>query len=193
MKLWITRHGQTDYNKMNKIQGLVDAPLNETGIMQAKKARALIGGIRFDRVYSSPLIRALDTASIIGEVDKDKIITDKRILETDFGKYELCDCTKMGIAMTLYWSFPEIFPAPESVETVASMIKRTSDFLKELEQKDLENVLIVCHGGIIRPICGYLEDRKSGIKWRPRPKNCEVRVYESKGGMHRFIESYAGS
>jgi alpha-ribazole phosphatase/probable phosphoglycerate mutase len=68
------------------------------------------------------------------------------------------------------------------------MIDRTSSFLKELEQKDYENVLVACHGGIIRPIRGYLENRKSGVIWRPRPKNCEIFVYESKDGKHRLLE-----
>ena len=53
-----------------------------------------------------------------------------------------------------------------------------------------ENVLIVCHGGIIRSLCGYLEDRKNGIKWRPKPNNCEIRVYESNRGKHTFIETF---
>ena len=63
-------------------------------------------------------------------------------------------------------------------------------FLKELEKKNYENVLIVCHGGIIRSLCGYLEDRKNGIKWRPKPNNCEIRVYESNRGKHTFIETF---
>ena len=49
------------------------------------------------------------------------------------------------------------------------MVKRSQSFLKELEKQNYENVLIVCHGGIIRSLCGYLEDRKNGIKWRPKP------------------------
>ena len=100
MKIWVTRHGQTDYNKMKKMQGLFDAPLNQTGIKQAEAAGALIGGIKFDRVYSSPLKRALDTASIIGRTAREDIIKDERIIETDFGKYELCGYSKLGPAMT---------------------------------------------------------------------------------------------
>ena len=44
-------------------------------------------------------------------------------------------------------------------------------------------------GGIIRALRGYLEERKNGIKWRPKPKNCEIRVYEYKNGRHKFLES----
>ena len=48
MKIWLTRHGQTNYNKQKLMQGLTDEPLNETGILQAKQAREKIGDIHFD-------------------------------------------------------------------------------------------------------------------------------------------------
>ena len=114
MKIWITRHGQTKYNKMKLMQGRT--------------------------------------------------------------------------RMSLYWALPEVFPAPPTVETVASMVQRSREFLQELEQKDYENVLVSCHGGIIRALTGYMMDRKNGICWRPKPHNCEIRVFESVDGKHRRIE-----
>lgn len=188
MKIYVTRHGQTDYNKTRKMQGRTDVPLNKVGIEQAKKRRESIGDVKFDAVYSSPLSRAVQTAQIIGNVSRDQIITDERIIEAGFGKYELRSYYNVGLPMMSYWSFPEIFPAPKGVETVKQMIERTSSFLRELEQKDYETVLVACHGGIIRPIRGYLEDRENGIVWRPRPLNCEIFVYESINGKHRLIE-----
>ena len=187
MKIWITRHGQTNLNKAYLMQGLTDEPLNETGILQAKEARERIGEIRFDAVYASPLQRALLTASIIGGVEEEAVITDPRIIEADFGPYERRKYWMIGPAMTLYWALPEFFPAPAGVETVNSLRSRSSDFLKELEQKDFENVLVACHGGIMRALCGYLADRKNGICWRPKPHNCEIRVFESEGGRHRYL------
>ncbi len=188
MKIWITRHGQTNLNLKHLMQGLTDEPLNETGIRQAREARAKIGDVTFDAVYASPLQRAVVTASIIGNVPEDEVIRDPRIIETDFGKYEQAKYTGMGPAMSLYWALPEIFPAPATVETIASMRARSSEFLKEVETKDYENVLIACHGGIMRALCGYMMDRKNGIYWRPKPHNCEIRVFESTGGVHRHLE-----
>ncbi len=187
MRIWLTRHGQTNLNKKKLMQGLTDEPLNETGIAQAKAAREKIGSVTFDAVYASPLDRAIHTASIIGGVDRKDVIIDERIIETDFGKYELSKYYLMGPAMTLFWALPEVIPAPKTVETIPSMVKRSSEFLKELEQKGYEDVLVTCHGGIIRALCGYMEDRKTGIKWRPKPHNCEIRVYESLNGKHRYL------
>ena len=188
MKIYLTRHGQTDYNKKRMMQGRSDIPLNEVGIAQATERRKQLGDIKFDAVYSSPLIRAVKTASIIGNVSEDEIITDERIIEADFGKYELKNYYGTGIPMMAYWTLPEIFPAPKGVETIKQMRERTASFIEDLEKKDYENVLVACHGGIIRPIRGYLENKKSGIIWRPRPKNCEIFVYETIGGKHRLIE-----
>lgn len=170
------------------MQGRSDIPLNDTGISQAKAAREKIGDIRFDAVYSSPLIRAVRTAQIIGGVPESEIIRDERIIEADFGKYEQKSYYGCGPAMSLYWMFPELFPAPKGVETTGQMIQRTASFMKELEEKDYENVLIACHGGIIRFIRGYLEGAKSGYVWRPRPKNCEIRVYESMAGEYILVD-----
>lgn len=190
MNIWITRHGQTNLNKAKLMQGLTDEPLNDTGREQATKARALIGDMHFDAVYASPLDRAIETASIIGDVKKEEVIIDKRIIEVDFGKYEAKSYFKMGPKMTLYWALPEVFHAPKTVESISSMVKRSSDFLSDLEATGYENVLIVCHGGIIRALCGYLENRKNKIKWRPKPHNCEIRVYSATEGKHEFIKSY---
>ena len=188
MIIYLTRHGQTNLNKARLMQGLTDEPLNETGLAQARAMREKIGEVHFDAVYASPLNRAVMTGAIIGGVDPSEVITDPRIIEADFGVYEKKKYFSLGPAMTLYWTLPEIFPAPKSVETTASLRERSSSFLRELEEKNYGTVLIACHGGIMRALSGYLEDRKNGLAWRPKPHNCEVRVYEAKDGRHRTVE-----
>ena len=187
MKIYVTRHGQTDYNKRELMQGRTDIPLNEEGKAQARATREKVADVKFDAVYASPLIRTVQTASIIGDIDPSEIIKDERIIEADFGRYEGVNYYRVSLPMQAYWSFPEFFPAPSGVETVKNMIERTRSFITELEQKDYENVLVVCHGGIIRPIRGYFEDVKRGYIWRPRPKNCEIFVYETINGKHRLV------
>ena len=189
MKIWITRHGQTNLNRAHLMQGRTDEPLNSTGISQAQAMRSLLlaeyGGLRFDAVFSSPLKRAVETASIIGGIPAEEVRIDSRLIETDFGIYEKRKYYLMGPAMTLYWALPELFPAPASFETIASMVSRSRSFLSELGTYPYENVLLACHGGILRALCGCLEDRPNGIRWRPKAGNCEVRIYESPDGGHK--------
>lgn len=169
------------------MQGHTDEPLNETGVEQAHAMREMIGDIHFDAVYASPLQRAVRTASILGNVPGSEVIIDPRVIEVAFGKYELRQYEKQGIWMTAFWLLPEVFPAPPTVETIPQMKERTTAFLQELEQKDYENVLVGCHGGIMRVLCGYLKDSPTGLMWRPRPENCEIRVFDG----HRMVNHYA--
>ena len=178
MHIYLTRHGQTDLNKEHLMQGLTDAPLNDTGREQAKEAGKQVKGVTFDAVFASPLDRAIETASIIGHCNREDVLVDKRIIEVDFGRYEMKKYYLLGLRMSLYWALPEIFKAPRSVESIESMVNRSSEFLRELSEKNYNNVLIVCHGGIIRALSGYFENAKHGIKWRPKPHNCEIREYD---------------
>lgn len=193
MKIWLTRHGQTNLNKESRMQGRTDEPLNAEGLRQAEETRerlmAAHPGLVFDAVYASPLQRAVVTGSIIGGIPENEIIRDDRIIEADFGRYEKKKYIAVGPRMTLYWGFPEIFPPAPTAESTEEMIRRAHAFLRELEQKDYENVLVACHGGIIRVLTGYLEDAPRGYIWRPRPHNCEIRVYSSINGHHSYIET----
>ena len=64
MRLYIARHGQTDWNVQHKAQGRTDIPLNDIGKKQAAELRNQIKDIEFDAVYASPLKRATETAQI---------------------------------------------------------------------------------------------------------------------------------
>lgn len=61
MKIYTIRHGETDWNKLNRVQGATDNPLNEKGLQQAEETGENLKDIPFTKVYSSPLIRARQT------------------------------------------------------------------------------------------------------------------------------------
>lgn len=178
MNIYLARHGQTNLNKQKLMQGRIEEPLNDTGRNQALLAREQIKNVKFDAVISSPLSRAKETAAILADVPMETIETDERIIEVTFGKYERKRYYLLGFHMTLFWLLPELIPAPKTVEPISSMVERSRSFLTDLKKKDYENVLVVCHGGIIRALCGVIENRPHGIKWRPKPKNSEIRIYE---------------
>ena len=91
MKIYLIRHGETDYNSVKRLQGQSDICLNENGREIAKKVGSALMDVDFDYIFSSPLMRALETAKIIrGDRDIPVIIED-RIKEMCFGEYEgLC-------------------------------------------------------------------------------------------------------
>ena len=91
MKLYMIRHGQTEWNKEKRLQGRADIPLNAYGIQLAEETRDGLLGVRFDIAFTSPLKRAKKTAQILLEGQEVKLIEDERIIEIGFGSYEgLC-------------------------------------------------------------------------------------------------------
>ena len=88
MKVYVIRHGQTDWNLAKKTQGKTDIELNETGIEQARKAKEEINKCNIDLIFCSPLKRARKTAEIVNEDKKCKIIYNKALEERGYGDFE---------------------------------------------------------------------------------------------------------
>ena len=77
MKLYITRHGKTEWNTIGKLQGWLDSPLTDEGIERARKLSTRLEGVDFDHIYSSPQKRALHTAEILNLEDIEITILDE--------------------------------------------------------------------------------------------------------------------
>jgi probable phosphoglycerate mutase len=82
----LARHGETAWSKSGQHTGLTDLPLTERGEALAKKLGKRIGSMKFDRVFTSPLKRALDTCKLAGFGDSAEIVPD--LVEWNYGKYE---------------------------------------------------------------------------------------------------------
>ena len=111
MIVYLMRHGQTDWNKEYRLQGATDIPLNEEGRRQAKEAAEKMRDIPFECVYSSPLIRAKETAQIISAFHDIPTVVDDRLKEMSFGIYEgtTPDYEKQDINRVLLFEAPHRF------------------------------------------------------------------------------------
>ena len=81
MKLYLVRHGETDWNRARKIQGQVDIPLNEFGIHLAEETGKGLKDIPVDLCFTSPLGRAKQTAEIILKGRDVPVIEEPLIME----------------------------------------------------------------------------------------------------------------
>jgi probable phosphoglycerate mutase len=84
-RILLIRHGETDWNVEGRIQGHLQIPLNRRGRAQAELLAAHLQGTRFDAVYSSDLVRALQTAQAIVRYSRREIREDVRLREWDLG------------------------------------------------------------------------------------------------------------
>lgn len=157
-KIFAVRHGQTDWNFREIFQGTSDIPLNDTGRNQARDTAKALSETKFDVVYSSPLCRAHETCEIILGQNKfgGTPILDSRIQERAFGVLE---GTAVEDFMKLHhdgwWNVHQETRA-NGMETIAEIMKRVHSFLDEIKAKYKgKNILIVCHGGVMRAIYFY--------------------------------------
>ena len=116
MRLYLIRHGETQWNKQKLLQGKTDNPLNENGLQVAKMTAEGLRSVSFDAVYSSPLSRAYETAWLVTE-GRYPIVTDKRLEEIGFGVYEGYCCGKEGFNIPdpdfrLFFEDPEKYQPP---------------------------------------------------------------------------------
>lgn len=154
MHLYVVRHGSTFNNLNGLINGRNDIDINEKGIRDAQGASLLLNNVTFDRVISSPLLRAKHTADIIVN-GKLPISYDERISERDAGVLTNKKVTNINLDN---WYSLDVNYTVGGAETFSEVVKRVNLFLEELKLKyPDETILIVTHAGIMKAleVCIY--------------------------------------
>ena len=182
MKIYVIRHGETDWNLKRKIQGNTDVELNKNGIEQAKKLKNILETYNIDIIISSPLKRARKTAEIINESIKCTIIFNENLRERGYGEFEGSaievlekdEIIKSGALHNYFIN--KKYKGVEPIKDIFNRVKQTIDELKS-EYKD-KNILLVTHGATIAVIeaClnGIGEDGKID---KSNTKNCEIKTF----------------
>ena len=195
MKIYLMRHGETEWNKIGKFQGQVDTPLAKEGILQAQKTAEGMKESPFDCIFSSPLKRAYMTAQIIRGDREIPLIRDNRLKEMSFGIYEgrrLAGFNKPGRVRAMrFRNDPVRYRPPKHGETFEELIARTSGFIREeilpLEGK-MDTILITAHGAAVRSIILALTGRELKDFWNtPFGKNCSTALFECENGQMKMI------
>lgn len=169
LNIYITRHGQNTDNLAGILNGHRDHPLTEKGIEQANEVAQKIKetGITFDAVYSSPLIRAFDTADIISKtVGAPTPQVEPLLIERDFGVMTgklIADIEKLCAPDILKTETITYFLSPEGAETFPDMMDRAGMLIKKIEAKHNDgNILLVAHGDIGKMIYA----KYYGLDWK---------------------------
>lgn len=177
MKILLTRHGQTDWNVLGKIQGQTDIELNETGIKQAETTREKLLDYDIDLILTSPLKRAKKTAEIIGKDRNIPIKVEDRLVERKFGAFE--GKTRQEFNLDEIWDY-KLDKQYENMESVKQVCNRINTFLSNLKKTYSDKtILLVTHGGVCIPIRAYFEGiPENNILAQFQFDNCEVKEYE---------------
>jgi len=160
--LLLIRHGESSWNRAGRIQGQRDPGLSELGQAQAARLAAGMRVYEVSAVYSSPLLRAHDTAAAIAGGIGAPVRLDPRLMEAGFGEWE--GLTRAEAAMRFpaqieRWHADPIAHRPPGGETIQALQARAMAAVAGVVERHRgETVAIVTHAGVIRAaLCGLLE------------------------------------
>ncbi len=150
MIIYLVRHGITEWNLEQRIQGLTDIPLHEEGIKQAHKlGEKLQKKGRYSIIFSSPLLRAYETARVIGQYIDIPLVTNPLLHEINFGQWDRQQPKNFtGSERKLFdqWRANPASVSPPGGETVLEVKARLKLFLKNNELHEYQRpIIIVCH------------------------------------------------
>lgn len=193
LEVYFMRHGETTWNRAKMLQGSISYPdLTEKGVRMAEESAKGFGaaGIRFDRIYTSPLKRAFHTAEIVGAGSECKPVVDYRLREMCFGKYEGLRYEKGNYPddnLRRFFEDPESYvPTGTGAESFDDVGVRLRSFLeKELLPLDgkVDRVLCVAHSLILKTLVRELAGSgASDAARKPIQRNCCVHILVCENG-----------
>ena len=176
------RHGLTRWNVQKRIQGRRDLPLSAEGRKQVQRWAAALSNYHWDRIVSSDLERAIETAAILNRTLRVPMATDARLREQDWGRWEgqtmahirQQEPQHLALEATAGWDFAP--PGGESrLQVFHRALAAVTDIIKDA---DRQQVLVVAHEGITK--CLYYRLALNVLK---QPDPPLMRFY----GLHWFI------
>ncbi len=150
--LYLVRHGESIFNAESRIQGHADVPLSELGRRQGEAAADALADVPIDAIFSSPLLRALDTARCIAARHAVSLSIDPRLMELDVGIFEGRLRTELVAENSpdfVRWlSGDDNFAIPGG-ESRRQLAQRGCDALQSIVAAGHRAAVVVTHGGLL--------------------------------------------
>eukprot|EP01134_Creolimax_fragrantissima_P000626 CFRG0626T1 len=163
LEVWLVRHGETHWNTEKRIQGNLDEPLNEKGLLQANALAQRLSKNKFDEVYSSDLSRAYSTAKAC--FSQDIIKKDVRLREINFGNFQrrrYASLSEEELSQVTTWLAGPFHQAVPGGESAHDLETRAKSWLSSLPASG--RVIAFAHGGIIATILYAITGRPSPLE-----------------------------
>lgn len=150
-RIVLVRHGATEWNLHKRAQGQADIALTERGRGQAKETARALAAFDIDAIYSSDLIRSIDTARAIASEHKLEVRTDPAFREIDQGEWTGLPVSEIQKRWPDKWGAARHYTARPGGESPAQVRARALEALARLVTAHPgETVVVVSHGGTIR-------------------------------------------
>lgn len=183
LKVFILRHGETDFNKQGKEWGQSDeTTLNEIGIKQSEKLSQRLKGTKFSKIISSDLKRAVQTAEILGSAVGVPVIKDKHLKEYDPGGADPSSEKWIEEYKRLFGQGISKYDIrPFGGENIWDLIKRTKSFLSSLE-KENGTIAVMSHSGVNAALINLSQGREKDGFLNIKQDNVCINVIEFSEG-----------
>lgn len=159
-RVFLVRHGETDWNAELRVMGQLDIPLNERGRAQARLTAELLAHENFSAIYSSDLVRAVETAQIIAAPHQLDVITIPELREARYGLWEGLTRDEVLKKFPAEYELRKTDPTnfrPSNGESRTELYARASQIFSELVARHPhQKILMVSHGGTIRAILRFV-------------------------------------
>ncbi|GAB6087892.1 histidine phosphatase family protein [Alkaliphilus crotonatoxidans] len=170
MKIYLTRHGETEWNQAKKMQGWKNSNLTEKGINNARRLGEHLNEVHFDHIYSSPLERTLETAKYIRGSRPMEIEVIEELKEMGFGVWEGMERSvieeKYPEEYDHFWNHPEQY-TPINGETFESLFQRVKKGLNKIVDRGGDQVLVVAHAVVIKAVFTIVKELPLEEFWHP--------------------------
>jgi len=191
-KIYILRHGETQWNKEEIFRGRNDIPLNEVGLKQAELASYYFKDKGIERIFSSPLLRAMQTAEAVSKTVGGDIEIVEEFIDINFGIWE-------GLTVKeVEKNFPEDFDiwvkSPQMLnikgaETLEAVRKRIASGFERILSEKSENLLIVTHRAICKIIVLFLLDMGNEFFWTMKFDPASITLLEKHSNRYLLVFS----
>jgi len=188
MKIFLIRHGQTDYNKNFKLQGRIDIELNRTGFNQSEILAKRLSTYGLKKIYTSDLKRAVQTAKVIEKHTGADVRLSPLLREIDMGDWQGLDWDQIKQNYPKYyadWSqYATDMPYPGG-ECGNDVIKRFQTLIGQIEFSDA-NLAMVTHSGFIKTVVSSLLCMPVEKRFFMTVENCSISVLNSDRELDRL-------
>ena len=183
-RIFLIRHGETNWNKEGRFQGQIDIPLNTNGKYQAKKTFEYLEEVNFSKAFSSSMNRPYETAQIILQNNKDlKITKIDSLIEISHGLWEgklEAEIKEEWPSLLKNWhDNPEEVVMPEG-ESIIDVSKRSIKAFEEIcsSQKEDDSTLLVAHDAVNKTLICYLLGIDCSNIWTIKQGNGGITVID---------------
>lgn len=187
--LILVRHGQTEWNRVERFRGRYDIPLNKTGIAQAgKTARYVSQNWKPAAIYSSPLGRAVETARPIAKSCNLPLQLHEGLIDVNYGAWQGLTPDEARITwpelVKTWYEHPEKVQIPDG-ESLAEARQRVIKSLREICLLHAgKEIVLVSHNDMIRLILMEMLGIDNDRFWSLRQDNCAVSLVEVIENKH---------